>query len=179
LKVLRESFSLRSGKLMQETPNGFRAEIPPKRRKAAMVFVTGAIVFVVSVGRSVVNRATDSSQMFFPAAACTMIIGVSLFTLADELFGKGSIVLDGFMLTVTETTLGFKITRRFDITLMKNITIGASSYWQGSTYVMSEGCIHFEHEGRMVSIGGTIDQDEAFDVIGRIRKRQITPEKIG
>jgi len=108
-----------------------------------------------------------------------MIIGVSLFTLADELFGKGSIVLDGFMLTVTETTLGFKITRRFDITLMKNITIGASSYWQGSTYVMSEGCIHFEHEGRMVSIGGTIDQDEAFDVIGRIRKRQITPEKIG
>lgn len=44
--------------------------------------------------------------------------------------------------------------------------------------MMSNGRIHFESNDRTVSIGGTVDEDEAFDIIHRIRK-QITPEKIG
>lgn len=37
---------------------------------------------------------------------------------------------------------------------------------------------HFEYNNRMVSIGGTVDEDEAFDIMRRVRK-QMTPEKIG
>ena len=82
------------------------------------------------------------------------------------------------MLTVSEITFGFKINRNFDVILMKNLIMGAADFWQGNTYVMSNGRIHFEYNGRMVSIGGTVDEDEALEIVDRIRK-QVTPEKVG
>lgn len=163
---------------MRETLNGFRVEIPPKRRKLAVIFALDVAVLVGTIGIYLPNRQNYSTQVLFTITICLLIVAVSVFTLIGELFGKESIELDGFTLIVTEVIFGIKVTRRFEITLMKNITMGAASYWQGSTYVMSNGRIHFEYNDRTVSIGGTVDEDEAFDMIHRIRK-QITPEKIG
>jgi hypothetical protein len=163
---------------MQKTSNGFRVEIPPKRRKLAVIVVLGVAIFTGAVGVSFLNRAAASIQSLFPIGVCVLTIAVSVFTLIGELFGKEGIELDGCMLIVTEIIFGFKITRRFDITLVKNLTVGAANYWQGTTYVMSNGGVHFEYRERMVSIGGTVDEDEAFAIVDGIRK-QITPEKIG
>jgi len=163
---------------MQETSNGFRVEIPPKRRKLAVIFALGGALFTGMIGMRLLNRAIDSIQLFVMITGCFLGSAVSVFVLIGELFDKESIELDGFMLIVTEIVFGIKMTRRFDITLMKNITMGAANYWQGTTYVMSNGRIHFDYNNRMVSIGGTVDEDEAFDIMHRIRK-QMMPEKIG
>jgi hypothetical protein len=61
--------------------------------------------------------------------------------------------------------------------MMKCLTVGAASYWRRGTYVMSSGRIQFEYKGRVVSIGGTIDEDEAFEIVHRIQRR-ITPQAI-
>jgi hypothetical protein len=163
------------GEKMQETSNGFRVQIPPKRRKSAVVFILVVSVFVGAVGTYFIARADELTKLLFPLAICVLFIGIAVLTLIGELFGKEAIELDGFMLIVTEITFGFKFTRRFDVTLMKNLIMGAANYWQGDTYVMSNGRIHFEYNARMVSIGGTIDEGEAFKIIGRIRK-QLTVE---
>lgn len=81
---------------------------------------------------------------------------------------------------VCDNLFGFNRTRTFAITMMENLRVGASRYWQGNTYVMSDGRIQFDYNSRMVSIGGNVAEAEAeaFRVVGSIRS-QITPEKIG
>jgi hypothetical protein len=163
---------------MQETPNGFCVEIPPKRRKLALIFYLAAAGAFGTAGMYFLNQATESSQLLVPACVIWFALLGIIFGVAVELFGRETIELDGFMLTVAEIKFGFTPRRRFDITLMRNLTVGSANFWQGDTYVMSDGRIHFEYNSRMVSIGGTIDENEAFDIVHRIR-RQLTAENIG
>ena len=102
---------------------------------------------------------------------------IGLLFLGDEIVGSQVIELDGSALKVCDTVLGIKRNRTFDITMMKYLRVGASAYWRGGTYVMSEGRIQFEYRNAMVSIGGNADEDEAFRIVEHIRSR-IAPAKI-
>lgn len=163
---------------MRETPNGFRVEIPPMRRKRALILYLVVAGMVGAVGAHSLNQATDSMQRLVPVCVILFVFLGCIFGSVVELFGRQAIELDGFMLTVAEITFGFTPKRRFDITLIQNLSVGSANFWQGNTYVMSDGRIHFEYKSRMVSIGGMIDENEAFDIVHRIRK-QLTQEKIG
>ncbi len=162
---------------IRETPNGFRVEIPPRRRKLALILYLGVAGVFGAVGRHFLNQATGSEQLLVPACVISFAFVGIIYGAAMELFGRELIELDGFMLTVAEITFGFTPKRRFDITLMRNLTVGSANFWQGDTYVMSDGRIHFEYKSRMVSVGGMIDENEAFDIVNRIR-RQLAAEKI-
>ena len=105
-----------------------------------------------------------------------MLFGI--FVLVNEIFGTEIIELNGSSLQVCDTVFGFRRRRNFDITLIQNLRMGASTYWQGNTYVMSEGRIQFDYEGSMVSIGGNVSEEEAFQIVDGIR-RQRTPQNIG
>jgi hypothetical protein len=163
---------------MQETHNGFRVQIPPKRRKLALVFYSIAASLIGTAVWYSLKDPTDSIHLLVLILVISFTFLGIVFGVAVELFGRETIELDGFLLTVSETTFGFKPKRRFDITLMRNLTVGSANFWQGDTYVMSDGRIHFEYNSRMVSIGGMIDENEAFDIVHRIRK-QLTAEKVG
>lgn len=66
---------------MQETSNGFRVEIPPKRRKLAVIFALGVAVLVGTVGIYSLNRQTDSTQVLFTITVCLLVVVVSVFAL--------------------------------------------------------------------------------------------------
>jgi len=163
---------------MRETPNGFRVEIPPMRRKRALILCLVVAGVVGAVGMHSLNQTTDSRQRLVSVCVMSFVFLGSIFGAAVELFGREVIELDGFMLTVAEIAFGLTPKRRFDITLMRNLTVGSANFWQGDTYMMSNGRIHFEYKSRTVSIGGTIAENEAFDIVQRIRK-QLTAEKVG
>lgn len=162
---------------MQETASGFRVEIPPMRRVSAIIFVVLFIAFSI-VWEYFYSEGAGRSKALIGLAVTLFLVMGGLWILFNELFDIGLIELDGFELRVSDTVFGYKRIQHFDITLMQNLRVGASSYWQGSTYVMSEGRIQFEYNSKMTSIGGNVDEDEAFRIVDGIR-RQLTPEKIG
>ncbi len=162
--------------LMEQTPNGFRAEVPPKRRISATAFFAFFISFSGVVGYFLMRRSDGAPALFALVVALTLVIsgGCGLFA---EWFGKEFIELDNARLYVSDRIFGLGARRAFDISLMKDLRFGASEYWQGGTYVMSPGRIQFEYEGKMISIGGNVDEDEAFAIVQAIRN-QLTTEKI-
>lgn len=162
---------------MQETAHGFRAEIPAKRRKTAVIFAGIFTAFSAAFGGLYVQRSTDEYKVLFVVIALFMTLS-GIFVLLSEIFGTEIIELNGSSLHVCDSVLGFRRRRNFDITLMQNLRMGSSSYWQGNTYVMSEGRIQFDYEGSMVSIGGNVSEEEAFQIVDGIR-RQRTPQNIG
>ena len=106
-----------------------------------------------------------------------LLATVGTLGLIQEMCGTETIELDSSNLQVWDRILGIGRARTFDITLMQNVRIGASAYWQGSTYVMSSGRIQFDYEGKMLSIGGNVNEDEAFRIVDAIRAQR-TPENI-
>lgn len=110
-------------------------------------------------------------------AFSTLLALFGLILLFNELWGTELIELDGYLLKVSEIQWGIKTSRRFDITMISHMRVGAANYWAGTTYVMSEGRIQFEYEKKMISIGGTVGENEAFDIVERIVNKQATPEQ--
>ena len=162
---------------MQETASGFRVEIPPMRRVSAIIFGILFIAFSI-VWEYFYSEGAGRSKALIGLAVTLFLMMGGLWVLFKEFFDIGLIELDGFDLRVSDTVFGYKRIQHFDITLMQNVRVGASNYWQGSTYVMSEGRIQFEYNSKMTSIGGNVNEDEAFRIVEGIR-RQLTPEKIG
>ena len=110
--------------------------------------------------------------------AVTLFLAVGgMWALFNELFDVGLIELNGADLRVSNSVFGYKRIQHFDITLMQNLRVGASGYREGGTYVMSEGKIHFDYNSKMISIGGNVDEEEAFRIVDGIRKN-LTPERI-
>jgi len=102
---------------------------------------------------------------------------IGVWSTLNELFGTEIIELSNATFNVYDRVFAFKRRRTFDVTLMENLLVGASSYWQGSAFLMSESRIQFDYRNRMVSIGGNVNEDEGFRIVERIRK-QMTPEEI-
>lgn len=147
------------------------------RRKSAIAFLVGFLAFAAIAGYVVVKR----SHEFLPAAYGTfvslLLLAAGVFGLLTEVFGTEVIELEGFTLSVSDKVFGFDRLRTFEITLMKNVRFGSSTYWQGSTYVMSNGRIQFDYEGKTISIGGNASEDEVFAIMAGIR-RQLTFENL-
>jgi len=163
---------------LQETPDGFRAEIQPMRRRSAIVFAVAFAAFGAFAWYLSLERAMDTKQALYGAFISLFLVVAGVLSLVSEVFGNEIIELNGYVLKVYELRFGFRTSRSFDITMIKNLRVGASSYWQGNTYVMANGRIQFDYDSRMRSIGGNVSDDEAFAIVNRIRA-QITPEKIG
>ena len=122
------------------------------------------------------RRSEGGSALF--ALAVTLIMVISgCRGLLVEWFAKEILELDNAHLYITDRVSGLGARRVFDITLMKNLRVGGSTYWRGGTYVMSDGRLQFDYEGKMISIGGNVDEDEAFAIVQAIRN-QLTTEKI-
>jgi hypothetical protein len=154
---------------MQETANGFRVEIPPMRRVSAITFAILFLAFSI-VWEYFYSEGAGKSKALIGLAVTLFSAMGGMWVLFNELFGIGLIELDGFDLKVSDTVFGYKRIQHFDITLMQNVRVGASSYWQGNTYVMSEGRIQFEYNSKMISIGGNVDEGEAFRIVDGIRR---------
>jgi len=161
---------------MQDTANGFRVDIPPMGRVSAIIFAILFIAFSIVCEYFYTEGARRGKVLIGLAATLFLAMG-GMWVLFNEFFDIGLIELDGFDLRVSDTVFGYKRIQHFDITLMQNVRVGASSYWQGNTYVMSQGRIQFEYNSKMFSIGGNVDEGEAFRIVDGIRK-QLTPEKI-
>jgi hypothetical protein len=153
---------------MQETSNGFRVEVPPRRRASAIVFSLVFIGLFALIGHIVVERLPSAPRIIFGVLVTVFGVICGVLLLASELWGTETIELDGSHLSVIDKIFVFTRTRIFDITLMKFLRLGASSYWQGSTHVMSEGRIQFEYQNAVVSMGGNITEEEAFGIVNRI-----------
>ena len=162
---------------MQETALGFRAEIPAKRRKTAVIFAGIFAAFSGGFGVLYAQRSADEYKLLFVLIPLFMTL-FGIFVLVNEIFGTETIELNGSSLQVWDSVFGFRRRRNFDITLIQNLRMGSSTYWQGNTYVMSEGRIQFDYEGSMVSIGGNVSDEEAFKIVDSIRSQR-TPQNIG
>jgi hypothetical protein len=159
-----------------EAPNGFKVEIPAKCRTSAIVFSLGFALFAALWGYFFVRQGSNTNTRI-GASFSTALALFALLQLYSELWGRELIELDGCLLKVSEIWWGFKTSRRFDITMISHMRVGAANYWVGTTYVLSEGRIQFEYEGKMVSIGGTVGENEAFDIVERVLQKQATPDQ--
>ncbi len=162
---------------MEETENGFRVEIPPQRRPATIVFYAAFIALAAFCGYRTFQRLASDSKLLLATFIAEALVLFGVLGLLGELYGSEVIELDEFLVNVSDRLFGFKRNRSFDVTLMQNLRVGSSSYWQGSTYVMSSGKIQFEYRSRTVIIGGEIGDEEACQIVDRIRN-QVSVERI-
>lgn len=156
---------------MQETAKGFRAEIPPMRRKKAIGLLAIAIPFS-AIGGYAVLRGAEGVSAALDVFIILVLIGAEGLVLGKEIFGTEVIEWDGSVLRVSNRLFGCSRNREFDIGLMRNVRYGSSEYREGNTYVISDGRIQFDYRGKMISIGGNVNEDQAFAIVERIRNQQ-------
>lgn len=110
--------------LLQETANGFRAELPPMRRKRAIAFLAVFISFSASCVFFAAKRSEGWSVAYFILLGL-ILVGFGFASLFGELFGTEVIEWNSCVLRVLDRTFGFSRKREFDVTLMENLRFGS------------------------------------------------------
>ncbi len=155
---------------IQGTSSEFRAEIPPKRRGSAIISCLAFIVLLALIGHVVIERLPNAPRIVFGVLVTVFGVVCGSLILAWELWGVQTIELNGSELTVRDKMFGFKRVRNYEVARMKHLHVCTPGR-QTNASSGSEGRIHFEYEDALVCIGGNINEEQASQIVDRIRKQ--------
>ncbi len=144
----------------------------PPRRARVVLFQCLGLCFLGVVWRFGLYRQELNFKFVYLLGVWTVILCAVIYSLVRELSRTETITLNTRELTVVTDLLGWEKSRVFDLQPLESVALLPEGYWQGTTYIVSDGKIRFKYLGKDVEIGAGLSHSDAEDLFFRINAQR-------